>query len=197
MAIEFKLVNTSRTTNADWFNNAAPRTDQQTAMKSALRKGTSRDLNVYTVGFTSESGPELLGYATFPSAYTSNPQDDGVVILYSTVPGGSMAPYNLGRVGTLTHEAGHWVGLYHTFHGGCDIPDVSEGDFVSDTPAELSPAEGCPTGRNTCLLRFPLNLNEVDPIHNFMDYTDDNCMTGFTDGQMTRARAQMDQYRSN
>ncbi|KAJ6588742.1 hypothetical protein B0H19DRAFT_1100925 [Mycena capillaripes] len=194
MTMEFKLVNTSRTTNADWFNNAAPGTDQQTAMKSALRQGTSRDLNVYTVGFTSGSGSGLLGYSTFPSSYASNRQDDRVVIRYSTVPGGSMAPYNLGRR-TLTHEAGHWVGLYHTFQGGC-IP-FSKGDYVSDTPAELSAASGCPTGRNTCPLRFPLNLNHVDPIHNFMDYTDENCMTGFTDGQITRARAQMEQYRSN
>jgi hypothetical protein len=93
--LAFTLVNISRTTNATWFNNAAPGTREQTEMKSALRRGGSYDLNVYTVGyvlllhdsytlliidrFTSGSGKNLLGYATFPSSYIASPKDDGVV----------------------------------------------------------------------------------------------------------------------
>ena len=46
----------------------------------------------------------VFGYATFPDWYAAAPEMDGVVILYSSVPGGTSAPYNLGR--TLTHEVG-------------------------------------------------------------------------------------------
>ena len=84
--------------------NVHLRSDEQTEMKNKLRKGGAGDLNVYSVGFTSGSGAGLLGYATFPWSYASNPKDDGVVFLYSSVPGGTASPYNLGR--TLTHEAG-------------------------------------------------------------------------------------------
>ena len=84
--------------------NVRPGSSYQTAMKNQLRLGGANALNVYSVGFVSGSGAGLLGYSTFPSSYSSNPKDDGVVMLYSSVPGGTAAPYNLGR--TLTHESG-------------------------------------------------------------------------------------------
>jgi hypothetical protein len=183
--ISWRIAGIDHTINANWFNNVAPGTALQTAMKTALHKGGAADLNVYTVGFTSGAGAGLLGYSTFPWAYSSAPTDDGVVILYSTLPGGTAAPYNMGA--TLTHEAGHWVGLYHTFQGGCAEPNG--GDYVDDTCPEASIAYGCPSGRDTCAGCGP------DPIHNYMDYTDDSCMNQFTPGQATRLKAQIATYR--
>lgn len=181
--LTFTLAGTDRTTNANWFNYAGPSTSYQTAMKRALRRGNAASLNVYSVGFTSVTPQGLLGYATFPSSYSGNPTDDGVVILYRTVPGGSLANYNQGK--TLTHEAGHWLGLYHTFQGGC----TGNGDYVSDTPPEAEPASGCPTGRDTC------PGGGVDPIHNYMDYSVNSCMTEFTPGQYARIKSQIATYR--
>lgn len=81
----FYLSSTTRTSNPTWFNSANYGNSYQTAMKNSLHTGGANTLNVYTVGFTDGT----LGYATFPSSYSGNPKDDGVVILYSSVPGGS------------------------------------------------------------------------------------------------------------
>lgn len=143
-------------------------------MKKALRKGAYKDLNLY---FTESLGDGLLGYCYFPVSKpsASDKQLDGCTILAQSVPGGTAAPFNLG--GTAIHEVGHWMNLFHTFQGGCS----STGDSVDDTPAQASASSGCPTGRDSCP-----NLAGADPIHNYMDYSDDSCYEEFTAGQDAR-----------
>jgi hypothetical protein len=177
----FQIANITQSNNDSWYN-AGPDSAAEQQMKQALRQGNDGDLNMYI----SNPGGGLLGWATFPSWYNNSPWDDGVVILGASLPGGSASPYNEGD--TATHEVGHWLGLYHTFQGGCR----GSGDYVSDTPAVRSPNYGCPIGIDSCRKEAGL-----DAVQNFMDYTDDACMYEFSSGQVVRTYEQSVLYRQS
>ncbi len=175
----FDLQQTTWTVNPAWYTVVPGKNERD--MKQALYTGDARTLNVYAA----DIGGGLLGWAYFPKGYNHGRDFiDGVVMLDESMPGGTAGKYALGD--TLTHEVGHWLMLEHTFAHGCS----ASGDFVADTPREAMPQFDCPTGADTC------TAPGLDPIHNFMDYTQDSCMNMFTPGQSDRMSDAWQQFRA-
>ena len=178
----FRLVDTTWTTNPAWYA-AVPGSSAERDMKKALYRGDATTLNVYGT-----EGGGLLGWAYFPKGY-NNGRDyiDGVVMMAESMPGGTGLGYTKYTEGdTLTHESGHWLMLEHTFAHGC----AANGDWVADTAPEAIPQFDCPIGADTCA------APGVDPIHNFMDYSQDSCMNMFTQGQSDRMSDAWQQFRA-
>ena len=116
-------------------------------------------------------GGGILGYAQFPGGSEAT---DGIV-LGGDYFGNTGGPYGAGR--TATHEVGHYLNLRHIWGDGRCRQD----DFVADTPSSNSSNGGCPA--------FPsVSCKTADMTMNYMDYTYDNCMYMFTDGQRNRMR---------
>jgi hypothetical protein len=174
----FTLDRVTRTTNSTWFNRA-DESSVERDMKESLHRGGYDTLNIYSTNLADTSG--LLGYAYYPADQVGDL--DGVVMEYRSVPNGGLPPYDGGD--TATHEIGHWLGLAHTFDNGCTTP----GDRVDDTPYEAEPDFECTVGKNSC------SQAGTDPVHNYMDYSDDDCLDQFTAGQKDRAKQQYAAWR--
>ncbi|MEM8524102.1 MAG: M43 family zinc metalloprotease [Bacteroidota bacterium] len=146
---------------------------------------TKRFLNIW-VG-RRNSG--ILGEATMPGE--AEDWEDGIVIDYRAL--GTMGtalenePYNLGR--TLTHEVGHYLGLKHLWGESFDNSSCEGDDGLSDTPFQAeSYNQKCPNGQvRTC--------QSLDMYMNFMNYTDDACMSLFTVQQSERMLAVLNTVR--
>ncbi|CAG7993963.1 unnamed protein product [Penicillium salamii] len=194
--ISFRLEGVTRHVNDEWARNG-----DDVAMKTALRKGTYRTLNVYfqtnlqaapgqsgrALGTRGDLASSVLGFCTLPdpainaSSPASQYVKDGCNILAKTMPGGSLDLYNRG--GTAIHEIGHWNGLLHTFQGESCSAD-NPGDYISDTPQQSTPTDGCPAHKDSCP-----DSPGADAVHDFMDYSSDVCYESFTPGQGERMRS--------
>lgn len=154
---------------------------------------SAKYFNVWVVASISNDGQPgtILGYAQFPGF--GGATTDGVVVRadYIGSIGTSANNQNVGR--TLTHEAGHWLGLFHTFQGGCS---GFFDDQCDDTPplAEATPSN-CPHNANTCTNDSP---DLPDQVENFMDYSRGTCQNMYTldqkariDGVLSSTRTQL------
>lgn len=175
--IKFTLDSVEKVNNSLYYN-IGPGV-REFFMKLQLNKNPAEILNVYTL----DPSNGVLGWATFPWQYPESSFLHGVVVLNESLPGGNTTAYSLGN--TLVHEAGHYLGLYHTFQGGCMAP----GDYVDDTPYHADANYGCPSGSNTC------TSEGLDPIENYMNYTDDACMNSFSLGQLDRMEWAITNYK--
>jgi Pregnancy-associated plasma protein-A len=187
----FTLASVAVIANDTWFFSEID-SPEEADMKAHLRRGGAKALNIYT----NNGGGGYLGWATFPKWYAGDPKGDGVVLYHASLPGSGFAfedpaepdgVINYGAGDTGTHEVGHWLGLFHTFEGGC----TGKGDRIDDTPAEAEPQFYCIV-RDSCTG----NANPgFDPITNYMDYVDDDCMFQFTTDQNRRMHRQWTKYR--
>lgn len=130
----------------------------------------------------------ILGYASLPD--DGLPNEQGVVVDYRSLPGGSFSTYNAGK--TLTHETGHYFNLYHIW--GDDEGLCTGSDFVDDTPNQADASLGNFTGVKT---------DDCSPAgsgimyQNFMDYSDDEALVMFTAQQVIRMESALSVYRSS
>jgi PKD repeat protein len=149
-------------------------------VKNLIRWDYRKYMNIWIVkkiGREAAGSGIILGYATFP--YSTNSSNDGIVMISSRVGTiGTSSKFNAGR--TLTHEVGHWIGLYHPFEGGCGGSCNSTGDRICDTPPVIASSNGCPKNNNSCNNDNP---DELDMVENYLDYSNGNCQNAFTAGQ--------------
>jgi len=168
----------TRSTNNTWFNDSG-------SYWLSLNWDPNRYMNIYT---NSASG--ALGYVpNLPQGGIVGRPEDRVVVLHSAFGRGApLRPFDLGR--TATHEVGHYLGLYHTFSGGCGSSTScnTTGDLICDTNGQSSPTYGCPSSASSC--------GRPAPFDNYMDYSDDRCMNKFTAEQTLRMRCTLENYRN-
>ena len=149
----------------------------------------SKYLNIWVSGTTSPgAGQVILGYSTFPGLFAPF-NEHGVVIHYrafsSINPTGTTLFSFAAKGRTSSHEIGHFFNLRHIWgdQAGC-----STDDLVSDTPLQDDASSGCSSGIITdACTTSGAGIN----YQNYMDYSDDQCLTMFTNLQGVRMQTSL------
>ena len=168
-------------------------------LENTVKAGSIWDPTKYFNVWVTEMSGGVLGYAQFPTVpagtapitdivgWGGSANTDGVVVDFKYLGNSTYAPYNKGR--TLTHEAGHWLGLKHIW--GDDGSSCSGTDNVSDTPNQAGANSTCPSTNGSVKTDGCTTASPGVLYQNYMDYSDDKCMVMFTAGQKARMQAVM------
>jgi len=159
---------------------------------------TDQYLNIWICDMSFLGITLVLGYAQFPGG---DPLTDGVVIQYQFT--GFMPNNTTNTKGkTTVHEVGHWLGLRHIWGDGqLSSPLCDSTDYVDDTPnADTASQQTCVI-KNSCSNESAywtsLGIDPPDMIENYMDYSYDDCMTMFTNGQKDRMQGFLNTVRAS
>lgn len=140
---------------------------------------TNKYLNIWVANL--KEGP--VGFGSCPGQKI--PEEDGIVIDYEVFGLNNHPRLNLGR--TLTHEVGHYFCLLHLW-GNKLFADCDEDDNIADTPRQDNSFGGrCPDAEGV----QPKSCGSVDMYMNFMNFTNDECLHLFTQGQKLRMLASL------
>jgi hypothetical protein len=190
MDIQFDLVDVKFVTDPDCARYGF-------VNSTSVYKYNQDPLKYFTIVVIGDDQSGVLGQTEFPQTWEENGQEQMVVIStagfrhyasrMNELSGATIEDEAYDEGDTIVHESGHALGLYHTFEDGCDTSDgSSNGDMVQDTNPEQLPHYACAVS-SSC--------GATDPVHNFMDYSPDVCMVGFTQGQKKRAWCMLENFR--
>ncbi len=194
-------ITTGITRTKSFFSTHLNPLTEDAKLKNLVQWDAARYINIWYI-----SSMDMENFADFSCGRWTRTSVAG----YATMPpgGGSLDGIVVTGFGNLlTHEMGHYLGLYHTFEGrNCNNNNcATDGDRVCDTPPDRSTTNSfsCTNPDNSCGTDTLSNYSNgnftrdtTDQITNFMDYGNDACHNQFTQGQALRMNAAINTQRS-
>ncbi len=122
----------------------------------------------------------VVGYTFKPGVWPTGSVQDAIVFNHNFL--NSMVDAR-----SLSHEAGHWFNLPHTW-GNTNNPGIACGDDgIDDTPITKGEASGCPSSSVSACTQTNPAMVGLNNVQNIMNYSD--CPRNFTTGQTNVMRA--------